>query len=468
MFVRVAVLLAFGCGRGEVSGERPVSGESPVASEPAPVAFVCPEVHEAVELEACPLGDARGAVAVFERAIVMQPSAAELSSAFAGDARWTFARRERREPSDVELAPAVAREVVALTDDSPDEIGFSRLEGRASSSRVELRADVVFYLGVGQHTWDRNAYEVVLVRDGGWKVASIREWPLDWAAFDENEAFSDESWDRADREVERAAAAFRANESEENARAFVQALSSALRWREALEAARALTAGEHARADDLWARSRAAASVGDLEDARASAARAETAPLGPVEPFVRVSFSCDGTPPESEDEEPCSFREVARVDAPGEQPSAIAVVRLEVGSEVSFRILAGVNGRWMRTANLDALSRRADAVDALEISDLAIRQLEPAGPAELILRYRADLSREGGRSRESGFAVCVDLTSDSGRCAFVPESARDGTRVLGSASVVFGDDATYTVRRARGLELADGVHPLRSLFDPPS
>jgi hypothetical protein len=477
-------VLALGC----------AGAPSPIAIEPAPIAFSCPaaDPYEGIDPAACLEGAAREAVAPLEALLEAEHFAPPHTrdafvALFAADAQgYTLARRERPEEPDLALDATEAAayfefERQELPDLEPPHVSLSALGGSIDGDRADVHATVVFMWGSGEDQYGYE-YRASTVRTaGGWRIHAVRAWPTYWVTHDRGERYSDAHWDEQDRHATAAREMLAASDTIENRRSLRSRLSAAARWREAHEVAVRITEAEGANADDFWFRRRIARRLGDAADARASFERMKTAPLGPIEPVAEGFFGCHASIVEEEEEQParerCHARVVLRIEEASSTPRGVAIVEISGRGRARpiYHLVVGHEGSWRIAQFLsDGPSSASEPSDepsdtlSFEVSDLALRDLVAGGAREAIFRSTTRVIEEGVEIEETGFAACIDLVSESPRCAFVPESVirrSRGRTTRARATVAFGDGVfEVTGLTGRDPRLRAGSHPLESLF----
>lgn len=440
---------------------------------------------------------------------------------FAGGGTVVRGRREGAEAYDAtqDLAHLEvmlrARAAERQDEEGSFEVSFERVRVELAGERARVWALVVFAAGSGEDVV-LEGQDVSLVRSGStWRIARLRTWPRGWAVEDEGETFDDAYWAVRDRAVSAAQAALAAAPAAESVaarRRLAAALLAARRFREALAIARQLTTLPGATMTDWRQRAASAWEEGEAEEAREARERVASAALPDLGEPMSDELACggehryaavrarrdeaddatdhDGGESDVEPEEPCDFEVVARVDA-GEASAglrAVAVVRMTQGDDESqsHRLLLGGDRGWQPGPAISDgpfLGNQVTGTFSFDVSAVELRQLEPGGDEELLLRYdtvyvhaeddRLDAAAGTGRIHERGFLVCARLM-DVARCARVPEwishEGPSGPARVATARVSFEPDGSIRTTRVRGHDtrLITARRTLREVMDAAS
>ena len=437
---------------------------------------------------------------------------------FDADATITYGRRESAEAYDVtaDRAHFEARLRAMAADsegDSSVEVTFDGVRVELEGDHARVRAFVAYAAGSGEDV-SLEGQSVDLRRSGeDWRVVSMRLWSRGWGIEDESATYDDAYWLARDRAVDAARAALATAGGTESARAHRRlrhALLEARQLPEALTIAREMTAVPAPTMTDWREREAAAAAMLEVEEARAAHEHIASAAVPDVsEPMYRelsrgddhgyaafrereaaqadVQDGRETDEEEREEEEanePCDYDVVARLDGheAGNAIRAVAIVHITAGAEEAerhFLLIGGETGWFLGPEIADGPFNGNQSTGTLsfEASAAELRQVEPGGAEELVLRYDtvflppdADETEESVEIHERGFLVCGGLAGVP-RCVRAPDwvsrERRIGPATTATALVTFGADGSIRTARRTGRDprIAPGTHTLRELLD---
>lgn len=457
----LAIAIAVGCGGSAPSTEEGGAAGGAREAEPDRQECVAGEDAESgmIVPEECLRGEALAVVRVVERALELETQPRAWLALWVGGGRWTHGRTARPDACDVTAgAERFPRPSEESLEDRGARIGIEGVRVVVEGDRAIVAAGTLLIEGGGEdHYADGHRYE--LRRHGGaWKIVSLRTWPISWGASDTGEVMSAQWWAerRAAVEAARAQLAGATEPARADAlRALRSALASAQCPQQALEVARQVTGLPEPWSTDWTARADLATRLWLDGEAREAQAAAPRAALPPPAPWAAVQLDCstaEQIPEERADEvEPCLVEAVAHADAPADpamRPRSVAVLRIERGQAgYHHRIAAGADGEW--TLGEELAPGQGQGIDGLTFSAPELRQLEPGGDLELLLRFDSHRTVEEQPMVERGWMACMDLLTEP-RCLRFRERVRWGGIPEATATVTFGPDGTVTVRRGRG------------------
>lgn len=444
--------------------------------------------------ERCLEGAAGAAAEALDRALHAETLGRDPREAFTDDGVQVFGRSSAASSYDVTLdVAAAAARIVALgeiggggpmEDDGDYQSGYRSVEVRIEGDEAHVTAVHMDLFGSGEDA-TTNGVEADLRREGdAWRVARLRQWPLEWITVDEGETYDEAHWTERDRAVARARVALGQTPTAEARRALGEALFAALRGGEVLDALQPSLDAEP-NIDDLAALARVHALAGRLEEARAAYARSTDAatPIQTLATYMRRNwcrFPRDREPVEDSEgdedydrsDDHCDFEVLADLPADGEV-RGVGVVRVISGPESmqSVHLLTFANDYWNRGAVLSEgpfEGNQTDGVTRIAMSEPELVDLDGAAPPELRMRYERDSIDDGDETRDAGFLLCTFASSDL--CGFVPTRITreaDG-RTTTEYAVTF-TAGRVSVRRQRGAAspaVREGAFTVTELLTP--